>query len=167
MPRPLTNFNEYSFSWSKIPDEVKVGNYTAIAPNVQFLINQQHPSVLNKMFVSNFNFNEILGAKNYPICGQRGNIEIGNDVWIGTNVIIMDNVEIGNGAIIGTGAIVTKDVPAYAVVVGNPAEIKKYRFTEKQIEALEKIKWWEWDKQTVVDRIEDFKNIDIFIQKYA
>lgn len=167
MPKPLTKFNEYSFSWSRIPDEIKVGNYTAIAPNVKFFINQQHPSVLDKMLVSNFIFNEMMGVKDYPICGQRGTIEIGNDVWIGRDVIIIDNVKIGNGAIIGAGAMVSKSVPSYAIVVGNPGRVKKYRFNKEQIGALENIKWWEWDKQTVINRIEDFKNIDKFIQKYA
>ncbi|EIH5399289.1 CatB-related O-acetyltransferase, partial [Escherichia coli] len=72
---------------------------------------------------------------------------LGNDVWVGTNAIIMDGVTIGDGAIIGAGAIVTKDVPPYAIVVGVPAIIKRYRFPTEQIEILKKIKWWDWPEQ--------------------
>ena len=79
----------------------------------------------------------------------------------------MDNVTIGHGAIIGSGSIVTKHVPPYAVVVGNPAKVKKYRFNKEIIEKLLKIKWWEWDKETIIQRIEDFKDIKKFIKKYA
>jgi virginiamycin A acetyltransferase len=62
---------------------------------------------------------------------------------------------------------VTKDVPAYAVVGGNPARVLKYRYTQSQIESLLKIKWWEWDIETIRQRIQDFKNIDVFIAKYS
>ncbi|HDR4707876.1 TPA: CatB-related O-acetyltransferase [Bacillus paranthracis] len=68
---------------------------------------------------------------------------IGNDVWIGAQVIIMRGVSIGNGAIIGAGSVVTKDVPPYAIAVGNPAKVIKYRFEQKQIEFLENFRYWD------------------------
>lgn len=67
---------------------------------------------------------------------------IGNDVWIGANVIILGGIHVGNGAVIGTGAVVTKDVPPYAIVGGVPAKIIRYRFTEDQIEKLNSSQWW-------------------------
>lgn len=70
---------------------------------------------------------------------------IGNDVWIGANAIIIQGVNIGNGAVIGAGSVVTKDVPSYAIVAGNPAKIIRMRFGEEIIEQLETIKWWELD----------------------
>ena len=70
-------------------------------------------------------------------------VTVGNDVWIGTGVMVMGGVTIGDGAVVGAGAIVTKDVPPYAVVAGVPAKIIRYRFSEDQIEALLKLKWWE------------------------
>lgn len=92
---------------------------------------------------------------------------IGNDVWIGANAIIMPKVKIGNGAVIGAGAIVTKNVPDYAVVVGNPAQIVKYRYNELQIDALNRIKWWDWHEDVLMDRLFDFYlPIDQFIAKY-
>jgi acetyltransferase-like isoleucine patch superfamily enzyme len=68
---------------------------------------------------------------------------IGNDVWTGHNVNIMAGVSVGDGAVIGAGSVVTKDVPAYAIVAGVPAQIRKFRFPEKTIERLLRLKWWE------------------------
>lgn len=64
------------------------------------------------------------------------------------------------------GAVVTKDVPPYAVVGGVPAKVIKYRFNSEIIEKLEAISWWNWDLKIIKDRIDDFKNIELFVQKY-
>jgi serine acetyltransferase len=69
----------------------------------------------------------------------------------------MPNIKVSTGAVIGAGAIVTKDVPPYAIVVGNPAKIIKYRFNDKKIEELLKMKWWEWDMKKLKDNIHLFK----------
>ena len=76
---------------------------------------------------------------------DKGYTEIGNDVLIGANAIILAGVKVGDGAVIGAGSVVTKNVPPYAVVAGNPAKIIKYRFDEKIIKKLLKLKWWEKD----------------------
>ncbi|MDE6639658.1 MAG: CatB-related O-acetyltransferase [Acetatifactor sp.] len=92
---------------------------------------------------------------------------IGNDVWLGYNVTIIEGVNIGNGVIAGAGSIITKDVPDYAVVVGAPARVIRYRYTPEQIAALNKIKWWDWTDQDIRERYDDFYiPIDDFIQKY-
>lgn len=77
-------------------------------------------------------------------------VQIGNDVWIGDNVVIVKGI-IGDGAVIGAGVVVTKDIPPYAIVAGNPAQIIKYRFDEEQIKCLLKEKWW---KKSSLDRNE-------------
>ena len=93
---------------------------------------------------------------------------IGHDTWIGHGAMIMPNVTIGNGAIIAAGAIVTKDVPAYAIVMGVPAEVVKYRFSDEVIAALEKIAWWDWSTDIIKERFEDFKlPITEFVSKYT
>lgn len=69
-------------------------------------------------------------------------VSIGNDVWIGANSIVMDGVSVGDGAIIGAGAIVTRDVPAYAVAVGSPAKVIKFRFDTTTIDLLKSSQWW-------------------------
>jgi len=70
-------------------------------------------------------------------------VTIGNDVWTGHNVNVMPGVNVGDGAVLAAGAVVTKDVPPYAIVAGVPATIKRYRFAEKTIEKLLRVKWWE------------------------
>lgn len=92
---------------------------------------------------------------------------IGNDVWLGRNVIITNCANIGNGVIAGAGAVITKDVPDYAVVVGAPARIIRYRFLEEEIKCLNKIAWWNWTDEEIRMRYDDFYlPVTEFIQKY-
>ena len=94
-------------------------------------------------------------------------VKIGNDVWLGRNVIIANYSNIGNGVIAGAGSIITKDVPDYAVVVGAPARIIRYRYSPEQIESLNKIAWWDWTDDEIRERYDDFYlPIDEFIKKY-
>lgn len=76
-------------------------------------------------------------------------VKIGHGVWIGDSVIILPNVNIGNGAVIGAGSIVTKDIPPFAIAVGNPARVIKYRFTQKVRDKLNDIQWWHWSEEKV------------------
>lgn len=91
-------------------------------------------------------------------------IKIGNDVWIGSNAIIIDGVKIGDGAIIAAGAVVNRDVPPYAVVGGIPARIIKYRFSAENIEFLLKYQWWEKDEKWIRDNWKLWLNISDFIK---
>lgn len=98
---------------------------------------------------------------------EHKNVTIGNDVFIGANVTVLDGVTIGDGAVIGAGAVVSKDIPPYAIAVGCPIEIKRYRFTEAQIASMQRIQWWNWNDE----KRKDIKNmlqedIDAFIAKY-
>lgn len=85
-------------------------------------------------------------------------VEIGNDVWIGEAVFINDGVKIGTGAVVGAHCVVTKDVPPYAIVVGVPAKIIRYRFEEKIIDQLLKSEWWEWSDEKLSDMGPLFEN---------
>ena len=94
-------------------------------------------------------------------------IKIGNDVWLGHNVIIANYANIGDGVIAGAGAVITKDVPDYAIVIGVPARIIGYRFTPEQIKALKQIAWWDWSDDKIRANYDDFfLAADEFIHKH-
>jgi virginiamycin A acetyltransferase len=88
--------------------------------------------------------------KKYP---YKGDTVIGNDVWIGYDALIMPGVKIGNGAVIASRAVVTKDVPDYAIVGGNPATIIRKRFDDETIGRLLKIAWWEWSAEKITENL--------------
>lgn len=88
---------------------------------------------------------------------------IGNDVFIGANVTVLDGVHIGDGAVIGAGAVVTKDIPPYAVAVGVPAEVRKYRFDEKTIHSLLRKQWWDGTAEDIKRVEEYFWDVDGFL----
>ncbi len=93
--------------------------------------------------------------------------KIGNDVWLGENVIITNGADIGNGVIAAAGAVITKDVPDYAVVAGIPARIMRYRYTSEQIDALNEIAWWDWSDEKIRKCYDDFfDDVDTFIKKH-
>ncbi len=107
------------------------------------------------------------GVTPKQIVRKRKRITIGNDVWLGANVIITNGANIGNGVIAGAGAVITKDVPDYAIVVGVPAKILRYRYTPEQIQDLNTIAWWDWSDDEIRERYDDFYlPIEAFIEKY-
>lgn len=98
---------------------------------------------------------------------EMGKSNIGNDVWIGVNAIIMDNVNIGNGAIIGAGCVVTKDIPPYAIAVGVPAKVIRYRFKAEEIAFLEEFKWWNREEEWLKGHFKDLHDIGLFMKKHG
>jgi len=157
-------------SWS---DEylIHVGKYCSIGRDCNFFLHANHrPDWITTS-------SQLLGpvtpeiasmhmGMGHPSC--KGDITIGNDVWIGAKSTIMSGVKIGHGAVIGSGSVVAKDVPPYAIVVGNPAKIVKYRFDEQQIEDLLSIAWWDWEESKIKEEsmILWSKDINYFIEKH-
>ena len=80
---------------------------------------------------------------------SKGDVIIGNDVWIGAETIILSGVRIGDGAVIGTRSVVTRDIPPYAIAAGTPARVIKMRFDKKTVDRLLTIRWWEWDDERI------------------
>ena len=95
--------------------------------------------------------------------------QLGHDVWIGHGVVVLPGVSMGNGAVAGAGSIVTKDVPAWTIVVGNPARILRPRFPAHIAEALERIAWWDWDRDRLRAAMSDFRGLsaESFVEKYT
>ncbi len=100
---------------------------------------------------------------------QSHRVEIGHDKWLGHGAIVLPGVSIGTGAIVGAGAIVTKDVPAYTIVVGNPARVLRRRVSEETEAKLMTIAWWDWSHDVLRDHLADFRNLDAeaFADKFA
>jgi acetyltransferase-like isoleucine patch superfamily enzyme len=98
--------------------------------------------------------------------GDVAKTSIGHDVWIGNSAIILSGVRIGNGAIVGAGAVVTKDVPPYGIVAGNPAKLIRYRFDTEIVSELEKIKWWELPDKILVAIAQYVRDPKEFISFY-
>lgn len=92
---------------------------------------------------------------------NKGDIVIGNDVWIGYEAVIMAGVHIGDGAIIGARAVVTKDVPPYTIVGGVPAKKIRKRFDDSVIDRLQKMKWWDWDIDKILENLQAIRSTDI------
>lgn len=135
-------------------DKLIIGNYCSIGSGAVFMMagNQGH----NKEWISTFPFyfqaNIFKEAKNGFL--KTGNTTIGNDVWIGSEAMIMSGITIGDGAVIAARSVVVKDVPAYSVVGGNPAIEIKSRFNKLQIEQLLTLKWWNWKEEKIKDNMQ-------------
>ncbi|WP_067521360.1 type B chloramphenicol O-acetyltransferase [Endozoicomonas ascidiicola] len=126
-------------------DKLIIGKFCSIGSGASFLMagNQGH----RHEWVSTFPF-FYKGHEQAPDGYQpAGDTVVGNDVWIGSEAMIMPGITIGDGAIIGSRALVTKDVEPYSVVGGNPAKLIKYRFDEKSIGQLQEMQWWHWEKE--------------------
>jgi len=146
-----------------IGDRLVIGKFCAIARGVKFIMNGANHKTSG---ISTYPF-YIFGngwEKAAPQPGDlpfKGDTVIGNDVWIGYDCLIMPGVKIGNGAIISSRSVVVSDVPAYAVVGGNPAKIIKERFSQKDIATLESIAWWDWSKEDITRNIATIVSADI------
>lgn len=138
-----------------VDSNTKIGRYCSIAEGVR-IINGNHPIGLKSTHA--LFHNPMFGYCDDWIGGPLNPTEIGNDVWIGANAVILPEVNrIGNGAVIGAGAVVNKDVPDYGVVLGNPARVVKYRFSEETIADLLAESWWNRDVQDLEKKLNDFQ----------
>lgn len=143
----------YVMSYSRI-NVARIGKFCSIGSNV-VIAPWEHP--IDMLSTSSRLYHNILrDFENYK--EPASTVMIGNNVWIGDAAIILGGVSIGNGAVIGAGAVVTHDVPDFAIVVGIPAKIIKYRFDKPTREEVKKLNWWDWDEAKIKD------NRDIFLK---
>jgi virginiamycin A acetyltransferase len=139
-------------------DKLTIGKYCSIACGAKFIFTSANHTKQSlstypfPIFFSEWSLNVEDITKAWD---NKGDIVIGNDVWIGYEAVIMPGVKIGDGAIIGTRAVVTKDVPPYTIVGGVPAKVIKKRFSEEMINKLMDIQWWNWDDEKVKEKLPD------------
>jgi acetyltransferase-like isoleucine patch superfamily enzyme len=147
----------YSISQFGKGAALRIGRYCSIAEMVHFYTGGDH----HIEHISSYpwgNFYDRLPSEANPWDGDnpdhtaasselisKGDIVVGSDVWVGFDALILSGVTIGNGAVVAARSVVTKDVPPYAIVAGNPARIKRYRFDPDTVARLEATAWWDWD----------------------
>ncbi len=146
---------------------VRIGAFCSIGPDVVLMDGGDH----RIDWVSTFPFRvylELPGAYADGHPRSRGDIEIGNDVWIGRGARVRSGVSVGDGAVIGAYAVVTRDVRPYAVVVGSPAREVRRRFGDEQVQALQRIAWWLWPMEQIEARVPQLcsADIDAFIREH-
>ena len=147
---------------------ISVNNFSAISWGIQFEMNNSVGHNHRNIATSSFLFNFSIPSEFSPP-QEQCKIEIGNDVWIGRGCIFKSTnpkkpLVIGDGAVIASDSVVVKSVPPYAIVGGNPAQIIKYRFSDKIIESLLRIKWWDWDIDKIHDNLKYFNRVEEFVE---
>lgn len=146
-PPSLAEFGDFTYgtpqvlSWGE-PSRLIVGKFCSIADHVTIMLGGEH----NVDWVTTYPFNALLRSfsniQGHP--KTKGDVVVGNDVWIGDGAKILSGVHIGDGCVIGGNALVTKNMPPYSICGGNPAKVIKYRFEPEIIAKLLEIKWWDW-----------------------
>lgn len=155
-PDGAKNFEQnvlYHFPF--IGDRLVIGRFCAIARGVKFIMNGANHKMAGISTYPFFIFGNGWEAAT-PAPGElpyKGDTVIGNDVWLGYDALIMPGVTIGNGAVVAARSVVTVDVPAYAVVGGNPAKVIRMRFEEATIARLEEIAWWNWPADRITENV--------------
>ena len=152
-----------------IGDKLVIGKFCALARGVRFIMNGAN--------------HQISGFSTYPfyIFGNgwesvtpqpgdfpyKGDTVIGNDVWLGYDVLVMPGVKIGDGAIVAARSVVVSDVPAYSVVGGNPAKVIKQRFPDEVVNELLAIKWWDWPVDKITRNLPAIVGADVAALRIA
>ena len=137
-------------------DRLIIGKFCSIACGAKFLFNSANHKMASLSTYTFPLFFEEWGLEKENVAqawDQKGDIIIGNDVWIGYEAVVLSGVTIGDGAVIGCRAVVTKDIPPYTIVGGVPAKPIRKRFDEETIKELQKIKWWDWTEEKIAGKI--------------
>jgi virginiamycin A acetyltransferase len=152
------------YHYDFVGDRLLIGRFCALATGMQFVMNGANHALGG---FSTFPFGIFPGAWREGFdpavyaTGHRGDTIVGNDVWIGMEATILPGVTIGDGAIVAAKSVVTRDVPAYAIVAGNPARVVRMRFAEATVERLLALAWWNWPIDKVTRNIAAITGADI------
>jgi virginiamycin A acetyltransferase len=153
----VANFEKnVKYHFDFIGDQLIIGKFCMIASDVTFIMNGANhltQSISSYPFtIFGHDWTKAMEGKSYP---NKGNTIVGNDVWIGYNATILPGITIGDGAIIAANTTVSKNVPPYSIVGGNPSKIIKKRFSDEKIETLLELKWWDWDIEKITKHVAD------------
>ena len=132
----------------RVNGALKIGRYCSFAARSEILLGGNH----RHDWVTTYPFPARYADRCPQVAGfatTRGDIVIGNDVWVGRGAVILSGVTVGDGAVIAANAVVSRDVPPYGIVAGNPAKLIRLRFSEQQIERLLAAAWWNWDEERI------------------
>jgi len=134
-------------------------NMTTVSDDIERFFSEENKALFK---------NKYLADPKNPYAAGETRLTIGNDVWMGTNVFINCSKvkNIGDGAVIGAGAVIIKDVPPYAVMLGVPAKVKRYRYDPEMIEVLLRVKWWEWNEDEINTNADALMSPEIFLKRF-
>jgi len=139
---------------------VKIGAFCSISPGVVFITGGIHPTDWVSLYPFRVKYN-MSDKFSDGMPTTHGDIIVGNDVWIGTEAMIMSGVHIGDGAVIAARSVVTRDMQAYTLSAGVPATTIRKRFADEEIEALLSIRWWDWDDELIMKAVPLLSSADI------
>lgn len=158
------------FSWGHLTvssrgpgTSLRVGQFCSFAHGTHIILGGEHRAD----FISTYRFPAYPPFKEThqhladDTSVSKGAVDIGNDVWLGHQSLILSGVTIGDGAIIGAGSVVRQNVPAYAIVAGNPARVAGFRFPPEQIADLLELKWWDWPVERIQSHVEQLMSDDV------
>ncbi len=122
--------------------KLKIGRFCSLADGVKIILDGEHRIDWVSTYPFSVMFKDASGFKGHP--ATKGDVVIGNDVWIGTEALVLSGIRIQDGAVVAARSVVTKDVAPYSIVAGNPARHIRYRFDEGTVREMLRIKWWDW-----------------------
>ena len=171
----LEDYGSYlaPFLFPLSPERLVIGKFCQIAHGVRFITSSANH---NMRGFSTYPFNNFMMSPAttmddikamFEVSEKKGDTNVGNDVWLGMEAVVMPGVTIGDGAIIGARAVVAKDVPPYTIVAGNPAKVVKHRFDEQTTKSLLDIKWWNWPTKKIEANITAITGADLKALKQA
>ena len=157
--RSYINGLSLCIGYTKWNGQALIGRFCSLSHELLFLVGRNH------------NYKAITTSSQLPIRPKTRSknpqqIIIGHDVWIGHGATILGGVKIGNGAVIGANAVVAKDIPPYAIAVGNPARVIKYRFDEETIKKMLAVKWWNWSLEKIADNFPLMNDVEKFLSAH-
>lgn len=168
--RDLRQYEIGRFSWGHLTvsnrtagASLRVGQFCSFASGCHVLLGGEHRTdfVTTYRFPAYQPFRDDHGHLAPVTTITKGDVTIGNDVWIGHDALILSGVTLADGVVVGAGSVVRQDVPAYAIVAGNPARVVGFRFQREQIEALLRIRWWDWSLERINAHMELLMSADI------